>query len=146
MNHLKDYVKSSSPIEHFLTYADNYAVGYFKKQVGSCSGLTIWHSQDDQGFTKEISLPRSVWSGYIKDYEGGTLVQCTMLPHVSYLKSAQMLAAQKEIVLAKIRSLSRSHIVHAGLDIFKTQPGRSVSPSSVPGLYETGWTRTSDGQ
>lgn len=41
---------------HFLTYADNYAVGYFQKQ----------------GFTKEITLDKSLWMGYIKDYEGGT--------------------------------------------------------------------------
>lgn len=27
-----------------------------------------------QGFTKEISLDRSVWAGYIKDYEGGTIM------------------------------------------------------------------------
>ena len=34
MNHLKDYVREAHPgVEHFLTYADNYAIGYFKKQV-----------------------------------------------------------------------------------------------------------------
>ena len=34
MNHLKDHVKEDFPtINHFLTYADNYAIGYFKKQV-----------------------------------------------------------------------------------------------------------------
>lgn len=33
MNHLKDHVKSASDVMHFLTYADNYAIGYFKKQV-----------------------------------------------------------------------------------------------------------------
>jgi len=33
MNHLKDYVKQSTKCMHFLTYADNYAIGYFKKQV-----------------------------------------------------------------------------------------------------------------
>lgn len=33
MNHLKDYVKASTKCMHFLTYADNYAIGYFKKQV-----------------------------------------------------------------------------------------------------------------
>lgn len=32
MNHLKDYHLSQS-ILHFLTYADEYAIGYFKKQV-----------------------------------------------------------------------------------------------------------------
>ncbi|KAF2824099.1 acyl-CoA N-acyltransferase [Ophiobolus disseminans] len=40
MAHLKDYIKTASPIEHFLTYADNLAIGYFQKQ----------------GFTREITL------------------------------------------------------------------------------------------
>ncbi|KAJ3566850.1 hypothetical protein NPX13_g6981 [Xylaria arbuscula] len=70
MSHLKDYVKATSDVMHFLTYADNYAIGYFKKQ----------------GFTKEITLPKSIWMGYIKDYEGGTIMQCSMLPRVRYLE------------------------------------------------------------
>ncbi|KAF5259083.1 hypothetical protein FOXYS1_10316, partial [Fusarium oxysporum] len=28
MSHLKDYVKATSDVMHFLTYADNYAIGY----------------------------------------------------------------------------------------------------------------------
>jgi len=32
MSHLKDYVKATSDVMHFLTYADNHAIGYFKKQ------------------------------------------------------------------------------------------------------------------
>lgn len=39
MNHLKDYVKESTSCRHFLTYADNYAIGYFKKQARSLSPL-----------------------------------------------------------------------------------------------------------
>ena len=76
MNHLKDYVKGTSRITHFLTYADNYAIGYFKKQA----------------FTKEITLDKTIWMGYIKDYEGGTLMQCYMLPKVRYLDAGRMLA------------------------------------------------------
>ncbi|EQB51886.1 hypothetical protein CGLO_08526 [Colletotrichum gloeosporioides Cg-14] len=72
MSHLKDYVKATSDVMHFLTYADNYAIGYFKKQ----------------GFTKEITLDKSVWMGYIKDYEGGTIMQCSMLPRIRYLEMA----------------------------------------------------------
>ncbi|KAF4945610.1 hypothetical protein FGADI_11791 [Fusarium gaditjirri] len=96
MAHLKDYVKATSPVMHFLTYADNYATGYFQKQ----------------GFTKEITLEKSVWMGYIKDYEGGTLMLCSMLPRIRYLEVGRMLLKQKETVLAKIRPLSKSHIVH----------------------------------
>jgi hypothetical protein len=33
MNHLKDYISENTDVQHFLTYADNYAIGYFKKQV-----------------------------------------------------------------------------------------------------------------
>lgn len=32
MTQVKDYVRFAYHIEHFLTYADNYAIGYFKKQ------------------------------------------------------------------------------------------------------------------
>lgn len=36
MNHFKMHIKKDWPtISHFLTYADNYAIGYFKKQVKS---------------------------------------------------------------------------------------------------------------
>jgi histone acetyltransferase len=72
MNHFKTHIKATWPdMMHFLTYADNYAVGYFKKQ----------------GFTRDITLDRTVWAGYIKDYEGGTIMQCTMLPKVDYLNT-----------------------------------------------------------
>jgi histone acetyltransferase len=68
---LKDYVKATSDVMHFLTYADNYAIGHFQKQ----------------GFTKEITLEKSIWMGYIKDYEGGTIMQCTILPKIRSLES-----------------------------------------------------------
>lgn len=125
MNSLKDHVRKAHPtINHFLTYADNYAVGYFKKQ----------------GFTKEITLPRERWVGYIKDYEGGTIMQCTMLPKVKYMEVHQMLADQKAAILAKIRTISRSHIVHPGLTIFKNRKsGKPLTKDDVPGLAESGW-------
>ena len=33
MSHVKDYVARALDIQYFLTYADNFAIGYFKKQV-----------------------------------------------------------------------------------------------------------------
>ena len=40
MNHLKDYhVKHS--VLNFLTYADEYAIGYFKKQVICSTNVVI---------------------------------------------------------------------------------------------------------
>ncbi|KAJ2631353.1 histone acetyltransferase [Coemansia sp. RSA 1290] len=33
MNNLKDYISANTQAKHFLTYADNYAIGYFQKQA-----------------------------------------------------------------------------------------------------------------
>ncbi|OQE13436.1 hypothetical protein PENFLA_c048G04967 [Penicillium flavigenum] len=127
MSHLKDYVKATSPIMHFLTYADNYAIGYFKKQ----------------GFTKEITLDKSIWMGYIKDYEGGTLMQCTMLPKIRYLEMGRMLTKQKESVQAKIRAFSRSHIIHPPPKEWKNGVF-PIDPLSIPAIKESGWSPDMD--
>lgn len=124
---LQDYVKATSPIMHFLTYADNYAIGYFKKQ----------------GFTKEITLERSMWMGYIKDYEGGTIMQCTMLPKIRYLEIGRMLLKQKEAVHAKIRAFSRSHIIHSPPKEWKNGPCQ-IDPLSIPAIKESGWSPDMD--
>ncbi|KUI70199.1 Histone acetyltransferase GCN5 [Cytospora mali] len=127
MAHLKDYVKSTSPIMHFLTYADNYAIGYFKKQ----------------GFTKEITLDKSVWMGYIKDYEGGTIMQCTMLERVRYLEVPRMLQKQKECVLAKIRAFSKSHIIHQPPKQWKNGVS-AIDPQKIEAIKNSGWSPEMD--
>jgi len=112
---------------HFLTYADNYAIGYFKKQ----------------GFTKEITLPKHLWMGYIKDYEGGTIMQCSMLPKIRYLESGRMLLKQKECVYAKIRAVSKSYNVY--------QPPKEwakgickIDPLSIQAIKDSGWSPDMD--
>ena len=124
MNQFKMHIKKTYPdMLHFLTYADNYAVGYFQKQ----------------GFSKHITLDRAVWAGYIKDYEGGTIMQCRMLPKVDYLNTQELIAQQKEAILEKIRKMSRSHVVHEGLRQFRegAPEGVTVDPSDVPGLRKS---------
>ncbi|GME80189.1 unnamed protein product [Ambrosiozyma monospora] len=128
MNHLKDYVKATTKIKYFLTYADNYAIGYFKKQ----------------GFTKEITLPKKVWMGYIKDYEGGTLMQCSMLPKIRYLDSPKILTLQKAAILRKIRSIGQSHVIRPGLKQFEKEGFKPLDPLDIPGVKEAGWTKEMD--
>ncbi|TPX09271.1 uncharacterized protein E0L32_009463 [Thyridium curvatum] len=128
MSHLKDYVKATSDVMHFLTYADNYAIGYFKKQ----------------GFTKEITLPKSVWMGYIKDYEGGTIMQCSMLPKIRYLEMGRMLLKQKECVHAKIRAYSKSHVVHQPPKQWKTGNVEPIDPLSIEAIRASGWSPDMD--
>ena len=127
MNHLKDYVRATSDVMHFLTYADNYAIGYFKKQ----------------GFTKEITLDKPKWMGYIKDYEGGTIMQCTMVPHIRYLENGRMLLKQKEVVNAKIRAVSKSHVVHDPPTQWKNGVSR-IDPMSIPAIKASGWSPDMD--
>ncbi|KAF9635751.1 hypothetical protein BFW01_g6646 [Lasiodiplodia theobromae] len=130
MSHLKDYVKVSTQerIMHFLTYADNYAIGYFKKQ----------------GFTKEITLPKPQWMGYIKDYEGGTIMQCSMVPKIRYLEVGRMLLKQKEAVHAKIKAVSRSYDVHPPPSEWQKGPITRIDPLSIPAIKASGWSMDMD--
>lgn len=41
MNHLKQHARDVDGLTHFLTYADNNAVGYFVKQVASIKSSTF---------------------------------------------------------------------------------------------------------
>lgn len=51
-----------------MTCADNLAIGYFKKQ----------------GFSLKISLPKHIYLGYLKDYEGSILMECFIYPTINY--------------------------------------------------------------
>jgi histone acetyltransferase len=64
MNHLKDYMVEKLGIVHLLTYADEFAIGYFIKQ----------------DFITDFALPPEQYKGYIKDYQGATLMYCHLHP------------------------------------------------------------------
>lgn len=81
MNHLKDYhVKLG--VYFFLTYADEFAVGYFRKQ----------------GFSQSISLAKQIYAGYIKEYEGATLMGCELHPKIIYTQFSSMVRRQKDLI------------------------------------------------
>eukprot|EP00878_Enallax_costatus_P006283 GHUV01006587.1.p1 GENE.GHUV01006587.1~~GHUV01006587.1.p1 ORF type:complete len:451 (+),score=121.80 GHUV01006587.1:320-1672(+) len=132
MNHTKAFARDKDNITHFLTYADNNAVGYFTKQ----------------GFTREITLPRERWVGYIKDYDGGTLMECILHAKVPYIDLVNTIRIQKEYLDGEIRKLSNSHVVHPGvkrqlmpLDHARIkQIAVRVDPAAIPGVIEAGWT------
>lgn len=122
MNHLKDYHINKN-ILHFLTFADEDAIGYFKKQ----------------GFSKDIKLPRQAYQGYIKDYEGATLMHCELNPKIIYTQFTAVLRRQKEIVKQLIKQQQKMvSRVHPGLTFFK-EGVRSLPIESLPGIKETGW-------
>jgi histone acetyltransferase len=112
MNHFKEYCKRELGIKYLLTYADNFAIGYFKKQ----------------GFTADITLPTNQWKGYIKDYDGGTMMGCRIYQHIDY---RDIPGSMKEIIKETCNALS-----HPLVDI-KVYPGISsfpLQPNEIPGL------------
>ena len=124
MSHLKDSISQDGQIQYILTYADNYAIGYFKKQ----------------GFTTDITLDRQYWAGHIKDYDGGTLMQCSLVPKVKYLRVSEILQRQKLAVWKKIREKTNAHTIYPGLTLFKEGNTVSISVEQIPGVIEAGWT------
>lgn len=81
--------------------------------------------------------------GYIKDYEGGTIMQCSMLPKIRYLEVPRMLVKQKEAVMAKIRAVSKSHVVHQPPAEWK-HGIREVDPMLIKAIKESGWSPSMD--
>lgn len=125
MNHLKDYAKNKENLTHFLTYADNNAIGYFQKQ----------------GFTREIFLEREKWGGFIKDYDGGTLMECALNFQLSYSQFSKIITQQRNFLDDQVKKVSRSHVVYPGLEHFKRlKQGeyKRVEIATIPGVKEAG--------
>jgi len=122
MNHLKDY-HIRNGVNHFLTFADEFAIGYFKKQ----------------GFSKDIKLPKTVYQGYIKDYEGATLMGCELNAKIVYVEFTAVVRRQKEI-LKKLIEKKQADIrkVHSGLTCFKDGV-KDIPIECIPGILDTGW-------
>jgi len=97
MNQTKEAAAKRDGCTRFLTYADNSAVGYFAKQ----------------GFTKEITLPKDVWGGFIKDYDGGTLMECVVSPErMVHTDIPETVRRQKAALWSKLTEMSSLHVVH----------------------------------
>ncbi|KAI0567085.1 histone acetyltransferase GCN5 [Gracilaria domingensis] len=107
-------------LTHLLTCADNNAVPYFKKQ----------------GFSKKITLPFERWQGYIKDYDGVTLMECILHPNVDYLNIPMLLKAQKMALVEKMKEISNSHVVYRGIDVCGK---KGMKIEDIPGLKDVGW-------
>ena len=95
MNKLKDHCKKGG-FKYFLTYADNNAIGYFKKQ----------------GFHKNIKMPKEQYKEYIKDYDGGTLMEAEIDSKIDYSNLSEILKQQKDCIVKysqKFLNVKRKH-------------------------------------
>ena len=94
MNKLKDHAIEKD-IHYFLTYADNNAIEYFRKQ----------------GFQKYVAggerfMTESRWKGYIKDYNGSTMMQCSIDRSIKHETLYQDIRKQKDVSSQRLFTLS----------------------------------------
>jgi len=81
MNFMKDYMVANG-ILYCLTFADQLAIGYFKKQ----------------GFTMKITLDKKLYEGHVKIYNGASLMECALNPLIIYSDMSHRLLFQKLMV------------------------------------------------
>ncbi|KAJ8443493.1 hypothetical protein Cgig2_016976 [Carnegiea gigantea] len=123
MNHLKQHARDIDGLTHFLTYADNNAVGYFIKQ-------------------EKVKLSGTA-ERYIKEYDGGILMECKIDPKLPYTDLSTMIHRQRQAIDEKIRELSNCHTIYPGIDFQKKEAGipkKVIKVDDIPGLREAGWT------
>jgi len=138
MNLMKMQAVTES-IEYFITYADNYAIGYFKKQ----------------GFTKALQMHNSRYHGLIKDYDGGTVMECYIHPSVDYTRIHETVAAQKQFISERIRATTAKsdkmtypplpldfadEIEYSRYASSSTNNRAAERALAIPGVREAGWT------
>jgi hypothetical protein len=76
--------------------------------------------------TQPINPPRPPssarsWYGYIKDYDGGTLMECTMHVHMPYTALPQTIRVQRAHLDAQLKALTSNHLTYPGLQ--RSGPG-----------------------
>ena len=143
MNKLKDHCKDQG-LQYFLTYADNNAIGYFKKQ----------------GFNMALKMPMEKWKEYIKDYDGGTLMEAYCNPMIDYSNLSEIIKEQKnkikefaskflnvktkhsfselEKVIKKEKLENSYKKIKTGDDKFQYEITEELF-NVIPGMKESGW-------
>jgi len=125
MSRLKKWCQENNNF-NLLTYADDTAIGYFQRQ----------------GFSVEITeMDVKDWDiGFLKYYDGATLMHCSVDPRIDYLDITHQIRLQRAMFCKKMRSLSLQHIAYDGLPK-KTDKHQHFDPSKIQGLVDSGWTR-----
>uniref|UniRef100_A0A1I7XZK4 histone acetyltransferase n=1 Tax=Steinernema glaseri TaxID=37863 RepID=A0A1I7XZK4_9BILA len=125
MNHLKDYSIRTRKVYHLLTYADEFATGYFKKQ----------------GFTEKITLPFQQYNGYLKHYEGATLMECQLHPKIVYTDLPNFLLRSRDLYKCMAREqYPYLRLKYGGIEhLFKEKKDSAILPlSMIPGVNQLG--------
>ena len=74
-------------------------------------------------------MEREKWVGYIKEYDGGTIMECALSAQVSYTDFPVMIRQQRKAVDEKVRELSSAHVVYPGL--LPSTSRESTGPAAI---------------
>ncbi|CDW81357.1 histone acetyltransferase gcn5-like [Stylonychia lemnae] len=121
MNRLKAHAQKEG-IQYFLTYADNLAIEFFKKQ----------------GFNQKGQMHEARWKGYIKDYSGSTMMQCQIHSDISYVDLSDDLKKQRDKILDEI---NRIIFLQRNEGLRFDQGKAHYEFDEIFGLKEAGWTQ-----
>ncbi|KAG7260127.1 hypothetical protein CRUP_021118 [Coryphaenoides rupestris] len=81
-----------------------------------------------------LTYADDLYLGYIKDYEGATLMECELNPRIPYTELSHIIKRQKEIIKKLIeRKQSQIRKVYPGLTCFK-EGVRQIPVESIPGI------------
>lgn len=94
-------------IEYLITYADNLALGYFRKQ----------------GFSKDCTMSPEKLKGYIKDYEGSTMMECHIHPTIDYSRVSDIIKTQKDSIIHQMKKVSINDVEYDGKILEKLAHG-----------------------
>ena len=115
MNELKTQMQARG-IRFLMTCADNLAIGYFQKQ----------------GFHKDLLMPSVLYKGYLKDYEGSTLMECLLHRGVNYRSVFQSIRSRRKELIRMVERMVNNHQIYPGLpqDAFFLQKILAVASAS----------------
>uniref|UniRef100_A0A7S1B7E7 Bromo domain-containing protein n=2 Tax=Corethron hystrix TaxID=216773 RepID=A0A7S1B7E7_9STRA len=92
-------------------------------------------------------MPKGRYLGLIKDYDGGTMMECYVHPSVDFARVPEMLRYQRAFLEDRLRRISRSHVVYPPLrDAATYLAGASRGQEAaarllqIPGVKEANWT------
>lgn len=128
MNRLKSEMQTRK-IQFMMTCADNLAIGYFKKQ----------------GFHEEILMPPELYKGYLKDYDGSTLMEFLLHPKINYMTIAESISSEKKAVVEMVKKWVSNEKIHPGVPeaewaTKKSNPyGTKLNPEKIEGLVQAGF-------
>lgn len=102
---------------------------------------------------QSVQMPKGRYQGLIKDYDGGTIMECYVHPSIDFTRIPETIAAQRKFISERIRATSKSDkVVYPPLpyDFADTVDANSTARSdanrtveralAIPGVVEAGWT------